>query len=430
MQGILLITSRTNVKEIFTTMLSPVYRIFHAESETDGMEILNNNFSKIAAVLIQIQLARKSGFIIADRMQENTRFSLIPMIAISDELPVPKDMDCMEHGFFDLINTSTPQQLVFKRIGNAIQAKDSLSLTELEKMLKVLPSCIFLKDTEGKYVFSTQYWKHLNTENDPDWTIRGKTDLEIRKDKQNAIKAMEADKKILETGQGTEYIIEENTAGTQEFLQLIKRPVYDEHGKISGIIALINNVTDHHLLKMELEKRAKTDTLTGLLNKSAAQELVQIMAAKYKKENGLSALLILDLDLFKHVNDTYGHAEGDRVLAEIGRIIANNCRTQDVAGRIGGDEFMIFMRNINSQENAVQMAERIQKGVQSAFSSDILNGQISLSIGIALYPDHGKNFDNLFSAADKALYFVKKHGKGSCKMYSSNDTLQQHVRHA
>ncbi len=420
MQGILLIASRPSIKETFSEMLSPVFQVFCTETEAEGLSVLNENYRKIAAILIELGLARKNGFKFAEHMLESTRFSMIPMIAISDELPSPEDMDCIERGFFDLITAYAPKPLVYKRIGNAIHAKDSLSLTELEKMLKALPACIFLKDDEGKYVFSTQYWSHLDTHNDPDWTIRGKTDLEIRKDKQNAMRAMEADKKILETGKGTDYIIEENTSGSQEFLQLIKRPVFDENGRISGIIALINNVTDHQLLKMELEKRAKTDTLTGLLNKSASQDLVRMIAANYQKENGRCALLILDIDLFKQINDTYGHAEGDRVLAEIGRIINNNCRTQDVAGRIGGDEFMIFMRNINVPENACNLARRLQDEVSAAFAGDHLAGRISLSIGIALCPEHGNHFEDLFRAADRALYYVKKHGKAAYKVYQED----------
>ncbi|MBQ6342362.1 MAG: diguanylate cyclase [Anaerolineaceae bacterium] len=412
MQGILLIASRPTIKETFTAMLSPKFRVFCAESEAEGQDILLNNYRAIAAVLIELNLARKSGFTFADHMVQSTRFSLIPMIAISDELPVPEDMDCMEHGFFDLITAYAPEPLVYKRIGNAIRAKDSLSLSELERMLKELPSCIFLKDDEGKYVFSTQYWNHLDRPDDPEWTIRGKTDLEIRKDQKNARLAMEADKKILATGKGTDYIIEENIDGVQEFLQLIKRPVFDENGRISGIIALINNVTDHQLLKMELERRARTDTLTGLLNKSATQELVDMMLSGHQKENSLYALLILDIDFFKQVNDTFGHAEGDRVLAEIGRIINNNCRGQDVAGRIGGDEFMIFMRDISSPDNAAALAERLQNEVRSAFSEDKLKGRISFSIGISLYPENGKTFQELYKAADHALYSVKKNGRG------------------
>ena len=279
MNGILLIAEQPDIVETFTKMLSPAYDVRSVSTIEAGMAVLWEEHSAIVAVLTELAVARRSGFALSERMKENTSFSLIPMIAISDELPTSLDMDCIEHGYFDLITAYAPQPLVYKRIANAIHAKDSLSLTQLEKMLKQLPSCIFLKDTEGKYVFSTQIWHHLDTEGDPNWTIRGKTDLEIRKDKDNARKAMEADRRILESGEGTEYVIEENDDGIQDFLQLIKRPVYDEDGRISGIIAMINNVTDYQLLKMELEKRAKTDTLTGLLNKSAAQDLIHTLTA-------------------------------------------------------------------------------------------------------------------------------------------------------
>ena len=421
MKSILLIAEEPTIVESFTAMLAPEFDVWHVKSEQEGFDALKDNSRPVVAVLIELTVARRSGFVLTERMKDFSTYSLIPLIAISDELPTSQDMDCLEHGYFDLISAIAPQPLVYKRIANAIRAKDSLSLTEVEKMLRQLPSCIFLKDTEGKYVFSTQIWRHLNTENDPNWTIRGKTDLDIRKDKENAKKAMEADRRILETGEGTEYVIEENQDGVRDFLQLIKRPVYDENGRISGIIALINNVTDYQLLKMELEKRAKADALTGLLNKSAAQDLIHMMMANYRKEGDRSALLMIDVDHFKDINDTFGHPEGDHALAELGRIIKNNCRAADVAGRFGGDEFVIFMRNIVAPENACQMAERLQDQVSTAFAGTVLDGKVSLSIGIALSPEHGLRFVDLFNAADAALYQVKRRGRGSYKIHGSGD---------
>lgn len=418
MNGILLIAEQPDIVDSFTKMLSGEYDVLCAATPEEGMEALNEN-SHIVAVLIELAVARRSGFAMSEKMKTLSSFSLIPMIAISDELPTSQDMDCIEHGYFDLISAIAPKQLVYKRIANAIHAKDSLSLTEVEKMLRQLPSCIFLKDVEGKYVFSTQTWNHLDTGGDPNWTIRGKTDLDIRKDKENAKKAMEADRKILETGQGTEYIIEENQDGVRDFLQLIKRPVYDEDGNVNGIIALINNVTAYQLLKMELEKRAKTDALTGLLNKSAAQDLIHMMMANYHKEGDRSALLMIDVDHFKEVNDTFGHPEGDHALAELGRIIKNSCRAADVAGRFGGDEFVIFMRNIVEPDNACQLAQRLQEQAATAFTGTVLDHRVSLSIGIALSPEHGLRFVDLFNAADAALYQVKRRGRGAYKVFGT-----------
>ena len=271
MNGILLIAEDAEILKSFTGMLSPTYTVYTAESEEAGIEILKNSYTSIAAVLIELDLARRSGFVFSDLMQAYSSFSSIPMIAISDALPTSVDMDCINHGFFDLITAIAPRPLVYKRIGNTIRAKESLSLSEVEKMLRQLPACIFLEDTEGKYVFSTQTWRHLDTGGDPNWTIRGKTDLDIRKDKENAKRAMEADRRVLETGEGTEYVVEENQDGIHEYLQLIKRPVYDENGKVNGIIALINDITDYQLLKLELERRAKTDA-----------DMITAMAADYR----------------------------------------------------------------------------------------------------------------------------------------------------
>ena len=142
MQGILLIARQPSIIESFTAMLSPAFRVFCADSPEVGYAALQERDNNIVAVLSELALARENGFTFAERMKEHSYFSLIPMIAISAELPVPEDMDCIEHGYFDLITAYAPQPLVYKRINNAIRARDSLSLTEVEKMLKVLPSSL------------------------------------------------------------------------------------------------------------------------------------------------------------------------------------------------------------------------------------------------------------------------------------------------
>lgn len=404
----------------FTNLLSSDFVLEIVHDEASGFQLLDDNYSDYAAILVDLTLTRSTDFLIIRRMSEDAIFASIPVIAISDHAPTPEDMDVFDRGFSELLTPPGIRQHVVNRINNAIRAKDSFTYSEMQKMLKQLPSNIYLKDAEGRYVFATQYWHHLHKDGEKHWTIRGKTDVDIRKDKQNALKAMETDREMLRTGKGTNYIIEENDDGIQEFLELIKRPVVDEDGNITGIIALINDVTEKQLLKMELEERSRTDQLTGLLNRGAVTELIRMFLSNYYRGNEQCALLMIDADHFKNVNDTFGHLVGDRVLATIGRVIRNNFKGRDVAGRIGGDEFMILIRDITSVEDAMELAEKLQHDVRHSFSGD-LEGIVSLSVGIAIFPEHGKDFASLYDAADKALYHVKENGRANCFLY--NETL-------
>ena len=219
MNDVLVIAHDADIIKTFTTILAPSYKVRGAMSEEEGVEALKNDSGDVVAVLAELNIARQSDYVLSSQVRAHSSLSPIPLIAICSAEPSDEDMECLEHGFFDLVSATSPKPLVRQRIGNAIRAQSSLSLREVESMLKELPSCVFLKDVEGRYVFSTQYWRHLNTGDDPNWTIRGKTDLDIRKDKQNAIKAMEEDRRIIETGEGTEYVIEENQDGIRESRQ-------------------------------------------------------------------------------------------------------------------------------------------------------------------------------------------------------------------
>ena len=419
---VILIVPEGGLAEEFTELLSQDFEVLKVSDEEQGFRLLDDRLEEISAILIDLNLTRETDFKIIRKMNEDMIFAHVPVIAITDHSPEPEDLACLDNGFSELLSPPGLRQIIVKRINNAIRAKDSFTYSEMQKMLKQLPSNIYLKDAQGRYVFCTQYWHHLHQDGEKHWTIRGKTDVDIRKDKANAIKAMETDKIMLQTGKGTDYIIEENQDGIQEFLELVKRPVYDEDGNITGIIALINDVTEKQLLKLELEKRSKTDEMTGLLNKGAVQDLISMILKNYYKgdEGSTCALMMIDVDNFKNVNDTFGHIAGDRVLATIGRLIQNIFRGRDVAGRIGGDEFVVFLRDIKSHDIAVRLAERLQNEVQNAFSGD-LERCITLSIGISIFPEHGNSFEDLYNAADKALYYVKAHGRASHHIHEDTD---------
>ena len=223
-------------------------------TEEEGFEFLDGHSDIISVVIVDIRLARESNYSYVEKVCSDPRFASIPIIAVSPNPPTEEDMVCFKMGISDFIVPPCPWPLLSQRIYNAIRAKDSATFYEIEDMLKMLPCNIFLKDAEAKYIFSTKYWRHLNKGEDPNWTIRGKTDMEVRRDKDNARKAYEADMRIISTGKGARYVIEENEDGIKEYLEICKEPVFDDDGKVKGIVALINDVTELETLKRQIGK--------------------------------------------------------------------------------------------------------------------------------------------------------------------------------
>ena len=400
----------------FRDFLSETHPLVDVNTEDEAIRLIDKQHDSISAILFDLEQCKRNGFSLQRQLEADKRFVGIPNIAVTTNPSEMDYLDCLNAGANEYIEPPFRKELILLRINNAIKSKDSATFSEVERMLRELPSNIYLKDAEGKYVFATHYWHHLHTENDPTWTIRGKTDLEIRTDKENAKKAMESDMEMLRTGKGTTYVIEEKGENGSEYLELIKRPTHDENGNVNGIVAIINNVTEMQTMRLELEKRSKTDSLTGLLNKQATEE--QIKELIESNANCKGALLMIDVDKFKYINDTFGHAVGDKVLLSIGNIILDSFKGMDVKGRIGGDEFMVFLRDIKNAETSVRLATKILDRARALFPNEPVGQFISLSIGIALYPEHNQNFEGLYRAADKALYKVKEHGRGFINLYS------------
>ena len=156
--------------------------------------------------------------------------------------------------------------------------------------------------------------------------------------------------------------------------------------------------------------------MTKLLNKGATEKYIAELLELEEQNKEAGALLIIDLDNFKSINDNLGHSIGDEVLKEIGLILVKNFKGSDILGRIGGDEFMVYMRDIHSSLNALEMGNKLCKETIKEFSEGQLKDKVSLSIGIAIYPTEGQKFIELYQAADKALYKAKRKGKGQAEI--------------
>ena len=405
MKRLIVITEpESDAARFVSDVLKDTYKI---QVETDPKEVirlLDEESNDIVAVIVDRPNTRADVQQVLDYMKENnTVIFAVPALVLTDEENSEKDLEYLSNPVVDTILMGSPAAVVQNRVQRASQFVSSVSFDEFARMLQVLPSLIYLKDAKGKYVFCTQYWHHLEHYDDPDWTIRGKTDMEIRKDQENARKAYESDMRILKTGMGTSYIIEENEDGQQEFLQLIKEPLKYEDGRIRGIIALINNVTEQENLKRKLEKMSFTDELTGLYNRA----YMDVYTKTLNQSSFPLSIISADCDHLKLINDKYGHMMGDEYIRMSVTLMKSILPENSVICRMGGDEFLAFLPKTDDERarEYLKMLEEMEDIFQ-------IHGQkLSVSFGTSTMQAKEGSFRDAIELSDAEMYRNKQRRK-------------------
>lgn len=169
----------------------------------------------------------------------------------------------------------------------------------------------------------------------------------------------------------------------------------------------------------QLKEKADSDLLTGLGNKLATERRIKEYMEQYP--NSLAVMFVLDIDNFKKINDTMGHAFGDEVLRELGKQIGVNFRVTDIIGRTGGDEFTIFLKNLKDDSNTIREAQKLEYFFKHFQVGDYVKYSATASIGAAVFPADGSDFETLYKAADAALYKAKKRGKNQLAFFDDRD---------
>lgn len=222
---------------------------------------------------------------------------------------------------------------------------------------------------------------------------------------------------VLMTRDGREHVAEmteEKLGGT--FLVSVT-PIYDGNHELAGCVHVARDITARKRLESELERQATRDSLTGLLNRRHFMELLASTWHNATRYGFPLSLAILDLDNFKQVNDRYGHQQGDKVLQRFGRIVRDELRLGDIAGRYGGDEFVIAFPH-TSAVNAAESLERIRRTLEhAAFKAESESYRVHCTAGVADLPREGATEDSLIRAADKALYEAKEKGRNRVVVY-------------
>ena len=194
--------------------------------------------------------------------------------------------------------------------------------------------------------------------------------------------------------------------------------VHDTEGSVINYVALFTDISERKAAEDHLHNLAHYDALTGLPNRILLADRLQQAIVAARREKSLMALMFIDLDKFKPVNDTHGHHIGDLLLKEVARRILECLRESDSAARVGGDEFVVLLPNVEEQADAVAVGEKIRHTLNEPFMISEKHVEISSSIGVAVYPEHGNNEKELLKHADIAMYYAKDAGRNNVKLYN------------
>lgn len=209
------------------------------------------------------------------------------------------------------------------------------------------------------------------------------------------------------------------TSEKYEWFKLRDERIYDKTGKLVQVWGTMINITRER----ELEIKATYDLMTQVLNKVSFETEVEKFLSSAKEESQ-HALIFIDLDDFKGVNDTLGHRFGDFLLTSVGKRLKRVIRDTDIVGRIGGDEFAVLLKNIANETTAVERAELLLEALRREFSFEGSSKVVKASLGVSLFPSHGTQYKELIQKSDMALYVSKRKGKDVATVF--DETIEEY----
>lgn len=291
------------------------------------------------------------------------------------------------------------------------QAEEQLLQSQqmLQSVIDNIPQYIFWKDRNSVYLGCNRNFAQIAGFNSPAELI-GLTDWDLPWKKEESDFFRECDAGVMERDTPECHITEplRRADGKQSWVDTNKIPLHDLEGNVVGIIGMFEDITHRVQTEEIIRYQANYDMLTGLPNRMLFNQRLQSALASARDSQRMLAVIFLDLDRFKTINDTLSHDVGDRLLQGVAGRIADCLRKHDTLARWGGDEFTLLLPEISSAEDVAKIAERIQAALKPAFHLKGHHLHISSSMGIAIYPDAGSDTETLLKNADAALYCAKE----------------------
>jgi diguanylate cyclase (GGDEF)-like protein/PAS domain S-box-containing protein len=289
----------------------------------------------------------------------------------------------------------------------------------LTAMINQVPDHLFVKDTTGRYLRANKGVATDLGQRSPNEMI-GKTDFEIHSF-EIAQRLIADDRLVTQSGTPKldieEFIVD--GAGAQKWLSTSKVPLRNDRNEITGLIGVSRDVTRRKEAEERVHFLAHHDTLTGLANRNTFYKRLDEAIEEHRASNFQLAVLLLDLDHFKEVNDLFGHAAGDALLQTIARTASGLLEEGkgQIMARLGGDEFAILAPSLSDSRDAGLLAERVLEAIRIENEGLSTAAPIAASIGIAIFPEDASDRTSLLSHSDTALYRAKTEGRGIYRFF-------------
>ncbi|MGE0602847.1 MAG: putative bifunctional diguanylate cyclase/phosphodiesterase, partial [Xanthobacteraceae bacterium] len=293
------------------------------------------------------------------------------------------------------------------------------SRERLAQVIDTVPALISATDRDGRCVFLNAFTANFYGV-DPT-QASGKTAAEIFGSNFGPQSAG-LDRVVFENGKGLPSYEEEivDRAGNRHVFLTTKSPLRDRAGKVVNVLTTSLNITERKQAEEHLHHLAHHDPLTGLPNRTYFHDSVRKQIARTRRGDKQFALLLLDLDRFKGVNDVLGHHQGDQLLKAVSQRLCNTVRETDIVARLGGDEFAILQTEIGRTDDAVTLAKKIIEALEQPFELEGQEINTTASIGITVHPTDGVDVDALIKNADLAMYQAKAEGRNAWRVFASD----------
>ena len=205
-------------------------------------------------------------------------------------------------------------------------------------------------------------------------------------------------------------------------------PIHDVSGEFAGMVVVFHDVSESRAMRQKMSHLAEHDVLTSLPNRALLNDRLEHGIAIAHRHNSQMAVLFIDLDRFKHINDSLGHLIGDRILKAVAERILPCIRQSDTVSRYGGDEFIVLLSEINRAEDAAVMAEKIRLAVMEPYTIDSHSLHLTTSIGVSVYPNDGEDATTLIQYADTAMYHAKEKGRNNSQFFKDDMNVRAEER--